>query len=136
MRLIISILIAGIFTLFGLLKFKGYFELGKVNLINMDGTFEVNFSSIKQITDYIFYIPQLIFDSEKESLKEYFSRYTSLSNQDIYISIVFLFHFIFIFSLTQFLKIFAGYTDKKYFAIGIVIMYFLSIYFVRYYVNL
>jgi hypothetical protein len=136
MKLITSILIALIFTLFWILKFEWYFELWKVNLVDIDWTFEIDLSYIKHTTDYIFYIPELIFDTYKDYIREYFIEDKELTNQEIYISIIFIFHFLFVFLLTQFLRIFAWYTDKKYIATWITIMYFLSIYFVRYYINL
>lgn len=131
MKLITSILIAWIFTLFWLLKFQGYFEIWKVDLIKIDWTFEVNFSFIKYTMDYIFFFCWLIFDSNKEIIKESFSKYTVLTNKDVYVFIVFLFHFIFTFMLTWILKLFPGHNDRKYFTFWVLIMYLLLIYFVK-----
>jgi hypothetical protein len=58
--------------------------------------FEVDLSFIKYTIDYIFYIPELLLNSEKSAIKEYFSTHSTLTDKNIYLSIVFLFHFIFI----------------------------------------
>jgi hypothetical protein len=126
-----SILIAWIFTIFWLLKFQGYFEIWKIDLIKIDWTFEVNLSFIKYTMDYIFYFCWLIFDLNKEAIKEYFSKYTLLTNKDVYIIIVFLFHFIFTFILTWILKLFPGHNDRRYFTLWVITIYLLLIYFVK-----
>ena len=89
MKIIISILISLIFALFWLLKFKWYFDLWTVNLVNIDWTFDANLTIIKHLFDYIYFLPDLIFNSEKENIMQFLSEYRIFSEQEVYISLLF-----------------------------------------------
>ena len=123
MRLIVSILIAWIFTLFWLLKHEWYFDLWVINLINLDWTFDTNLSFIKNIFDYIFYIPDLIFESSKGNIKEYFKDSIVLLPKEIYLFIIFIYHFINIFIIAQILRILVTYNQRNIAILIITIIY-------------
>lgn len=129
MRILVSILFAWIFTLLWLLKFEWYLDVWTVNLVNADWTFDTNLSFIKQASDYIFYLPDLVFEFSRVYIKEQLSQYITLWNKDIYIFVMFLYHFIGIFVIAQILRVFVTYHQRLYAIITIIILYlaFISI---------
>lgn len=131
MKLILSILIAWIFTLFWVMKFNGYFDFWIVNLIDLDWTFEFDFSFIKYTLDYIFYIPELIFENEKTNIQLFFSEYSQLTNNETLIFIMFLFHLIITYLIFIIVSVFKWYKDKKIVSLLIISLYFLFIYIVQ-----
>jgi len=127
MRMLVSILIAWIFTLFWLFRYQWFFDIWTVNLVNSDETFDTDLSFITQIFDYIFYLPDLVFDFSKIYVKDQFSQYVTLWNKDIYLFITFLYHFIGIFIIAQILRIFVTYHQRLYAILTIIWLYLVFI---------
>ena len=131
MRLIVSILIAWIFTLFWLLKYEWYFDLWVVNLINLDWTFDTNLTFIKNWFNYIFYIPDLIFEYSKDNIKEYFKYSIVLLPKEIYLFIIFIYHFINVFIIAQILRILVNYNQRNIAILIIILLYLFIITIVK-----
>lgn len=130
MKIIASILIAMIFTLFWLMKFEWYFNFWTINLIWYDNTFDANLWFIKTSTDYIYYIPEIIYNSKKEIIIKSLSPYVSLDNKTTYLSITFFFFLIFSWLLIYSLKYFPKREEKVYLVAWTIISYLLIVQFI------
>lgn len=128
MRLIVSILVGMIFTLFWLLKLEWWYDLWIVNLINIDWTFDVNLSFIKTFADFILYLPEIIINWEKESIREFLDKYIILWDLELYLLVIFLFHFTLSYFIWFFSSIFTWYNVKLYLTIMSVSAYILFIF--------
>lgn len=128
MKLIVSILIAWLFALLGLFKFQWYFDIWEVHFIN--SIFSINLSFLKNIIDYIFYFPELIFNTKLETIKLWW--WKNLNEQDIYVIIISWFYFLFSFILLQILKFFPWHNDRRFIVLWVMIWYILLTYFVKF----
>ena len=88
MKIISIILITLLFTLLWLMKFEWYFNIWVVNLIGYDDTFNTNLNFLKTTVNYIFFMPELIYNSEKETIKDFFSWHYSLTNKEIFLFVI------------------------------------------------
>ncbi|MDP2090664.1 MAG: hypothetical protein Q8K30_03620 [Candidatus Gracilibacteria bacterium] len=129
MRIVATILIAMIFTLLGLLKFDGHLNFGTINLIGYDDTFNTNFGFIRTSADYIFYVPELIYNSKKDAIIDLFYGILNLDKKATYLSIVFFFFSVFSGILIYALKYFPQRDDKIYLVVGSIISYLLIVEF-------
>lgn len=127
MRLIVSILIAWIFTLFWLLKFEWYFDFWTINIVEKDWTFDTDFSFIKNSLTYIYYIPDFIFEYSNIYIKEYFLQYYTLTNRDTYIFVMYIYHLINIFIISQILRVFVTHRQRQLAILTIIILYLTTI---------
>jgi len=126
MKIISAILIALIFTLVWLLKFEWYINMWIVNLIGYDDTFDADLGGFfVTITNYIYYFPELIYNSEKESIKNILLGNYSLDDKDVYLWIIFIFFWIFTSIIIYILKFFYKKSDKIYLVLWIIISYLL-----------
>lgn len=135
MNIILSILVASTFTLFWLLKFQWFFDFWKVNLINIDWTFDADFSNITNIINYIFYIPDILFNLGKDTIKNFFSKYLSLNNTEIYLWLMFIYHIILSLIIELFARMFWWYKHKKYIVLLMIWLYLWIIYTVKIFMN-
>lgn len=119
-----------IFSLLWLLKYDWHLNFWTVNLIGYDDTFDANLWFIRTSADYIFYIPELIFKSEKIDLITLLSKYITLDNKGLFLSIVFIFFLIFSWILIYSLKYFPRREDKIYLVIWSIISYLLIVEFI------
>lgn len=130
MKIIASILIAMIFTLFWLLKFEWYFNFWTINLIWYDDTFDANLWFIKTSTDYIYHIPEIIYNSKKDVIIKFLSPYISIDKKATFLSITFFFFLIFSWLLIFSLKYFPKREDKIYLVVWSIIGYLLIVEFI------
>ncbi len=130
MKIIASILIAMIFTLIWLLKFDWHLNFWTVNLIGYDDTFDANLWFIRTAADYLFYIPELIFDSKKEGIINLLNGIITLDNKSTFLSIVFIFFLTFSWILIYSLKYFPKREDKIYLIVWSIISYLLIVEFI------
>lgn len=136
MNIILSILIASFLALLWLLNFQWYFDLSVVNIINIDWTFDADLSWVKHTIDFVLYIPEQIFNIEKELIKELFSKYINLTKQEIYVWIMFLFHLILSLIIEVFAKIVWWYNHKKHVIIWMILFYLFLIYMTKVFTNI
>jgi hypothetical protein len=131
MKIIAIILITLLFTLFWLMKFEWYFDIWEINLVGYDDTFNTNFNFIKTTFDYIYYVPETVYNSEKENLKNLFSTFHSLGNKEVYLLVITLFFWFFVSILTYLLKFFPRKSDKIYLVLWTSISYLLIVEFIK-----
>lgn len=135
MNIILSILVAWFFTLLWLLKLQWYFEIWKIDLVGVENIFEVDLSFIKHSINYIFYIPELIFDNEKSWIKEYFAKYINLSEQEIFIWVIFVYHLTLSFIIEGFARVVWWFNHKKHVVVWMIWIYLLIISITKFFVN-
>jgi len=131
MKLITSILIAWIITLFWLMNQEWYFWWVSINYIDSYWIFDLDISFIKNILDYFLYIPELIIKSDVENIKNIFSEYASLSFRDAYVLVIFLYNLVLIYIVSLLLILFPLKKDKRYLTIWLFIIYLLFIYIIK-----
>lgn len=129
MRIVATILIAMIFTLLWLLKFDWHLNFWTINLIGYDDTFNTNFWFIRTSADYIFYVPELIYNSKKDAIIDLFYWILNLDKKATYLSIVFFFFSVFSWILIYALKYFPQRDDKIYLVVWSIISYLLIVEF-------
>jgi hypothetical protein len=135
MNIILSILVALFFTLFWLLKLQWYFEIWKIDLVGVENIFEVDLSYIKHSINYIFYIPELIFNNEKVLIKEFFIKYINLSEQEIYIWVMFFYHLTLSFIVEAFTRVIWWFNHKKHVVVWMIWIYLLIISITRFFIT-
>lgn len=118
MKVILLLLATSITTLIWLLKYQWYFDFWVIEFIS-----RVDMSWIKSTLDYIYYIPDTMFQNNWENIKIFLSKYIELQEQENYLFIVFVFHFILYTMAYYLIKIIWGYNSKK------ITLFFISLFY-------
>ncbi len=125
MKIIASILIASIITLIWILKFEWHLNFWVINLIWYDNTFNTNLSFIKISTDYIYHIPNIIYDLNKDFIQ----KILNIDDKETFLLIVFTFFLIFSWFLIYILKYFPKKNDRIYLVLWVISLFFIIVEF-------
>jgi len=125
MKIIVTILIALVFTLIWLLKYEWYFNLWVVNVIWYDDTFDADLSFLKTATDYTLYMPESIYNLEKENIKSTLK----FDDKTTYLMIIFTFFAIITWIVMYAIRLFPKKEDKIYLVLGVIASYYLIVEF-------
>ena len=130
MKILITILLASIFAFIWMLEYEWSFNLWKIEVKEAHWVLDVDVSFIEKSVDYILYVPDILYNKNKDSIKEYVSKYFIIKDKDIFILIAFMYHLIFITFIYLITSIFPIKKDKRNLIILVIITYIILIYFI------
>ena len=130
MKILITILLASIFAFIWMLEYDWSFNLSKIEVKESHWVLDVDVSFIEKSVDYILYVPDILYNKNKDNIKECITKYFTIKDKDIFILISFIYHLIFISFLSLVTSIFPMKNDKRNLIILVISSYIILIYFI------